>query len=55
MSGLISVLFAVMLMLRPLLGALSLVWVIAGFALVLGLTLLMLGFELRSWRALPTH
>jgi uncharacterized membrane protein HdeD (DUF308 family) len=55
LSGVLSVVFALMLMLRPLVGALSLIWVIAGFALVLGITLIMLGFELRHWRAIPSH
>jgi hypothetical protein len=33
----------------------GLVWVIAGYALVLGVTLIMLGFELRHMRAVPSH
>ncbi|HUK15494.1 MAG TPA: HdeD family acid-resistance protein [Bryobacteraceae bacterium] len=55
LSGVLAVLFAVMLMFRPLAGAMGLVWVIAGFALVLGVTLIMLGFELRHLRAIPSH
>ena len=55
LSGVLSILFALMLMLRPLLGAMGLVWVIAGYALVLGVTLIMLGFELRHMRAMPSH
>lgn len=55
LSGVLAVLFAVMLMLRPLAGAMGLVWIIAGYALVLGVTLIMLGFELRHWRAMPSH
>jgi uncharacterized membrane protein HdeD (DUF308 family) len=47
LSGLASVLFAFMLMLRPGVGTLALVWIIAGYALIMGLFLVMLGIELR--------
>jgi uncharacterized membrane protein HdeD (DUF308 family) len=47
LSGVLSVLFALMLMVRPALGAVGLVWVIACYALALGVTLIMLGFEVR--------
>lgn len=45
LSGLASVLFAFMLMLRPGVGALALVWIIAGYALIMGVFLVMLGIE----------
>jgi uncharacterized membrane protein HdeD (DUF308 family) len=48
LSGVLSILFALMLMLRPALGAVGLVWVIAGYALAMGVLLIMLGVELRS-------
>ncbi|HEY7336721.1 MAG TPA: HdeD family acid-resistance protein [Bryobacteraceae bacterium] len=47
LSGLVAVLFALMLMVRPIWGALTLIWVIAGYALIIGIFLIMLGFELR--------
>jgi uncharacterized membrane protein HdeD (DUF308 family) len=47
LSGLASVLFAFMLMLRPGVEALALVWIIAGYALIMGVFLVMLGIELR--------
>ena len=50
LSGVLSVLFALMLMLRPAMGALGLVWVIAGYALILSVFEIMLGFEMRSVR-----
>ena len=50
LSGVLSVLFALMMMLRPDVGAVGLVWVIAGYALVLGLFEIMLGVELRGAR-----
>jgi len=52
LSGLLSVLFALTLMLRPALGTLVLVWVIAGYALGMGVMLIMLGIELRTQRTL---
>jgi uncharacterized membrane protein HdeD (DUF308 family) len=55
LSGVLSIVFALMLMFRPLLGAMSLLWVIAGFALVLGVTLVMLGIELRHVRTVTVH
>jgi len=50
LSGVLSVLFALMLMFRPAVGALGLVWVIAGYALILGVLEIMLGMELRGVR-----
>ena len=50
LSGGLSVLFALMLMLRPAVGIISLVWIIAGYALILGVFEIMLGFEIRSLR-----
>jgi uncharacterized membrane protein HdeD (DUF308 family) len=47
LSGVLSIFLALMLMLRPVIGALTLVWVIAGYALVLGIFEIMLGIELR--------
>jgi len=55
LSGLLSVLFALMLMFRPEVGALGLVWVIGGYALVLGIVLIMLGFELRHKQKMAFH
>ena len=42
LSGVLSVLFALMLMLRPAIGAITLVWAIAGYALIMGITRVML-------------
>ncbi|HWB86002.1 MAG TPA: HdeD family acid-resistance protein [Bryobacteraceae bacterium] len=47
LSGVLSILFALMLMIRPAIGAIGLVWIIASYAVVLGAVLIMLGFELR--------
>ena len=50
LSGVIAVLFAVMLMVRPLVGAVELIWLIAGFALVTGIFEILLGIEVRRPR-----
>jgi uncharacterized membrane protein HdeD (DUF308 family) len=50
LSGVLAVLFALMLIMRPVVGVLGLVWLIAGYALVLGVFEIMLGVELRSLR-----
>ncbi len=50
LSGVLSVLFALMLVARPLVGLVALVWVIAGYALLMGVLEVMLSFELRRLR-----
>ncbi len=51
LMGLISIVFAVMLLWNPLPGALALVWLIGSYAIVFGILGIILGFRLRS---LPT-
>jgi uncharacterized membrane protein HdeD (DUF308 family) len=51
LMGLISIVFAVMLLWNPLPGALALVWLIGSYAIVFGVLGIILGFRLRS---LPT-
>ena len=51
LSGFLSVVFALVLILRPAFAALTLIWVIAGYALMLGVFLIMLGIELRRTHA----
>ena len=48
LSGVVLILFAFMLRLRPVLGTFDLAWVIGGCALLFGLFEIMLGRELRS-------
>jgi uncharacterized membrane protein HdeD (DUF308 family) len=50
LSGVFAILFALMLMARPLIGAVTLIWVIGGFAFILGIFQVLLGFELRRLR-----
>jgi uncharacterized membrane protein HdeD (DUF308 family) len=49
LSGLASVLFGVLLMAQPGAGALALLWLIATFAVVFGILLLILAFKARSF------
>jgi len=51
LNGLLSVLFAFVLMAMPAAGALALVWLIATFALVFGVLMVALAFRLRGLRA----
>jgi uncharacterized membrane protein HdeD (DUF308 family) len=50
LMGLISIVFAVMLLWNPLPGALALVWLIGSYAIVFGILGIILGFRLRSLR-----
>jgi uncharacterized membrane protein HdeD (DUF308 family) len=54
LSGILSVLFGIMLLLNPGAGALAVVWIIGAYAIVFGVLLLALGYRLRSLeRAAP--
>jgi len=47
LSGVVAILFAVTLMMQPRMGAVALIWLIAGYALVTGIFEVLLGIELR--------
>jgi uncharacterized membrane protein HdeD (DUF308 family) len=49
-SGLAGVLFAILVMERPVAGAMALIWLIGWFAIVTGVMLTALSFRLRSLR-----
>jgi uncharacterized membrane protein HdeD (DUF308 family) len=51
LSGILSILFALMLIFRPVAGALSIVWVLAAYVLILGVFLVFLGVELKRVQA----
>ena len=48
LAGVLSVLFGVVMLLRPGAGALALIWVIGSYAIVFGVLLIFLGFKLRG-------
>jgi uncharacterized membrane protein HdeD (DUF308 family) len=49
LTGLLSVLFGIALAVWPGAGALALVWMIAAYAIIFGVLMIILAFRLRSW------
>jgi len=47
LSGVLSILFAFLLIARPVVGALSILWVLAAYALILGVFMIFLGVEIK--------
>jgi uncharacterized membrane protein HdeD (DUF308 family) len=54
LSGVLSIGLGVLLFLQPAAGSLAIIWMIAGYALVFGILLVILGIRLRSWRTPET-
>ena len=52
LMGLLSIIFAVLLLWNPAPGALALLWLIASYAIVFGILAIFFGFRLRSLRGL---
>ncbi len=50
LSGVVSIIFGILLIAQPGAGALSIVWLIGAYALIFGILTLMLSFRLRSSR-----
>lgn len=55
LGGVLSIAFAVILFLWPAAGAFALVWMIAGYSVAFGFLLILLGFRLRTHRAIPAQ
>src|SRR6266513_2857512 len=55
LMGLVSIVFAILLLWNPLPGALALVWLIGSYAIVFGILGIIFGFRLRSMPAFPVR
>jgi uncharacterized membrane protein HdeD (DUF308 family) len=53
LAGVASVLFGILLIIQPGSGALALIWLIGGYALVFGVLLIILGFRMRRLSDTP--
>lgn len=49
LAGVVSLLFGILILLRPGAGALALIWWIGSFAIVFGILLMSLSFRVRRW------
>lgn len=55
LSGLLSIIFGVLLFVFPTAGAVSMIWMIGIYAILFGITLIILAFRLRGlWKAFET-
>jgi uncharacterized membrane protein HdeD (DUF308 family) len=54
LAGLLSIVFAVLVLASPAAGALAVIWLIAAYAIALGIALVMLSFRLRAQRPADT-
>jgi uncharacterized membrane protein HdeD (DUF308 family) len=50
LSGVLSILFGLLLVIWPASGLLALIWMIGGYAIVFGVLLILLAFRARGWR-----
>jgi uncharacterized membrane protein HdeD (DUF308 family) len=50
LGGVLSIGLGILLFLQPVAGSLAIIWMIAGYALVFGILLVILGIRLRIWR-----
>ena len=52
LSGVLSILLGVLLVIQPVAGTLAVIWIIGAYSLVFGVVLIALGVRLRSWHTL---
>lgn len=50
LGGVLSIGLGILLFLQPAAGSLAIIWIIASYALVFGILLLILGIRLRNWK-----
>ena len=50
LAGIASVVFGIILLLQPAAGALALIWLIAAWAVVFGILLIIVAFRMRNWK-----
>lgn len=51
LGGVLSIGLGILLFLSPAAGSLAIIWMVAGYALLFGILLIILGIRLRSWKA----
>ena len=51
LAGVVSVIFGILLITNPGAGALAVLWLIAAYALILGVLMIILAFKVRGWGA----
>ena len=54
LSGVLSIIFGIVMFVQPRAGALAVIWAIGGFAIVFGVLLIWLGFKLKQRAGLTT-
>lgn len=55
LGGIASLIFGILLILRPGAGALASIWMIGSYAVVFGILMIILAFRLRGWRTLYVY
>jgi uncharacterized membrane protein HdeD (DUF308 family) len=50
LGGVLSIGLGILLFLQPAAGSLAIIWMIAGYALIFGILLVILGIRLRNWK-----